>query len=449
MRSDARTRDDAHEDDGGGDRASASATSTTSSMTADAAAAAVEKLTARMALLRATLRARDDRYEAEMKHMGRSCKDVIDADPEWRAEYEELKKLEREAAGAPRDGCCAFYVSRKRRFCVSRARDGGTMCTLHRPFEGVDAVTPSVVEAVLEREAWRRVVVTPAAAAEGGANGINISDSSTRRRKTNVNRRMKKMTNPLALQFQTPKILDDAYWARVYQGEHLTAPLLVDVGTAKGGFIKALASDCAQDCTVAKGGLVYNLLGVEIFDILVEAANAWVKENASTLKRRAHFVGCNVNVSLTALNMPNVRVICIQFPDPWSNKPNRRVVTPKFVDELATILPSDGEVYCCSDVQALAEEMYDVILQSQHFILDERTYERVGEMTEKIGQEFVPEFDAAHKYKWIKNSHVHEDDQVPAQRRWLDSNPYAAYTERDIVCEGKWRPVYRFAMIRI
>ena len=445
-------------DDGDDDsehRATVTATASMAATLEADAAAAVERLTARIDALRIALRARDDRYEAEMAPGGRSCKAAIDSDPEWRAEYEELKRLEREAAGSPRHGCCAFYVSRKRRFCISRARDGGTMCTLHKPFEGVDAVTPSVVEAVLEREAWRRVVVTPADDGSNGAASASSSNSAARRRKTNVNRRMKKMTNPLAVQFQTPKVLNDAYWSRAYQGEHLSAPLLVDVGTAKGGFIKALASDCAEDCTTAKSGVVYNLLGVEIFDILVDAANAWVKENASTLKRRAHFIGCNANVSLTALNMPNVRAICIQFPDPWSNKPNRRVVTPKFVDDLAAILPSGGEIYCCSDVRALAEEMYDVVSQNEHFVLDERTYERVGEMPEKPDLEPVPEFDAAHQYKWIKNTHLRDDDKddkgedkdVP--RRWLNANPYAAYTERDIVCESKWRPVYRCAMIRI
>ena len=125
------------------------------------------------------------------------------------------------------------------------------------------------------------------------------------------------MTNPLAAQFREAKTLDDAYWRTV------AGRTLVDVGTAKGGFVKALAGERADACSRAKSGIEYNLLGVEIYEPLVEAANAWTAANKMSLKRDAHFVSCNVNVSLSALNLPNVRAVCVQFPDPWSQEARR------------------------------------------------------------------------------------------------------------------------------
>jgi hypothetical protein len=69
-------------------------------------------------------------------------------------------------------------------------------------------------------------------------------------------------------------------------------------------------------------------------------------------------------------------------------------------------------------------------------------------------QERTPHFDAAHKYEWERQTEIDDGDAdgKPAdglKRRWLSANPYSAHTERDIVCEGKWRPVYRFAVVRV
>lgn len=453
----------------------------------------------RMALLEKNLKAKKSRYILQTGGTQPTLQ-VIQADPEWRTEFKELKALERLAAGTARTGGCSFYQARRRRFCLSRARDGGVMCTLHRSYESVkvEAVDAALSRAIREKE--RKVVVTDSSSSTNTTSTSNVhsaastkkmssKDSTSKKRtrtKTNVNRRMKRMTNPLAAQFQTPKVLDNEYWTKAYGGiEHLTLPLLVDIGSAKGGFIKGLAREHAEECTLEKNGLVYNLLGIEIFEILVDAANAWVQANKATLHRRAHFVACNVNVSLKTLNLPNIRAICVQFPDPWSRAKHaeRRVMTPAFVQMLADVLPEDGEIFCCSDVASLAEEMYDVVLANDAFELDEATYERLGlddlippvvaaaaaatsSSSSTADDDVVvvqpPQFDAAHKFAWEKNPTLSENEVVKEKkkvvvdsqpqrhhRRWLSRNPYAACaTERDIVCEVKWRPVYRFAARR-
>ena len=102
---------------------------------------------ARATILREDLRERDARYLRETGR--RSGIADIRADDEWGSLYRELKALEKLAAGAPRPGCCAHYVSRKRRFCASKARDGGTMCTLHRAFEEFEESPPESAAASL------------------------------------------------------------------------------------------------------------------------------------------------------------------------------------------------------------------------------------------------------------------------------------------------------------
>ena len=407
---------------------------------------------ARATILREDLRERDARYLRETGR--RSGIADIRADDEWAALYRELKALEKRAAGAPRPGCCAYYVSRKRRFCASKARDGGTMCTLHRAFEESPRESAAASLNALCRAFERGA---RADGDDGDARADADGDVGKERKKTNMNRRMKKMTNPLAAQFREAKTLDDAYWRTVFADA--TRPLLVDVGTAKGGFVKALAGERADACSRAKSGIEYNLLGVEIYEPLVEAANAWTAANKMSLKRDAHFVSCNVNVSLSALNLPNVRAVCVQFPDPWSRGKHveRRVMTPDFARALADILPRRGELYCCSDVRALAEEMYDVVAANDDFKLDEDTYARVGETRHEdfddasraSASEHTPEYDAAHQYEWQSLAEIKEGAiERVAHRRWLRANPYECSTERDVVCEGKHRPVFRFAAVR-
>ena len=52
------------------------------------------------------------------------------------------------------------------------------------------------------------------------------------------------------------------------------------------------------------------------------------------------------------------------------------------------------------------------------------------------------------------SSDARDEDQTssrvsaPAPARWLAANPMGVPTERDLVCESKWRPVYRFVVVR-
>ena len=274
----------------------------------------------------------------------------------------------------------------------------------------------------------------------------------------------------------------------------------------------------------------HNLLGLEIYAPIVEEARKWWtdarnarNEESETLKKNLHFVACNANVTLTRAWLgeslaSRLAYVTILFPDPWSRARHapRRVVTPAFARALAAVCREGTRVYCCSDVEPLAEEMQATFLGcpeegagvlGKAFELDEASYARHGEATAlelkkdtrtraeasekgKGGEKPSEAFDhvfPAHPYAWQNGAQngakgdVHETTQnptnaqetfvrragdvtdssdardadqtsnrvsAPAPARWLAANPMGVPTERDLVCESKWRPVYRFVVVR-
>ncbi|ACO65525.1 predicted protein [Micromonas commoda] len=200
---------------------------------------------------------------------------------------------------------------------------------------------------------------------------------------------MKKMTNPMAAPHRVPVEAPD--WPTVFKDP--TLPTFIDVGCAKGRFLQRAATVDREVFEAAHGR--HNLLGLEIYPPIVEDANLWTRtHDGAGAIGNLHFVACNANVSLAGMRVPNVRMVSVLFPDPWSRRKHagRRVVTAQFVNTLASALVEGARVYCCSDVRPLAAEM---------------------------------------------------------QALWLAANPMGVPTERDLVCESKWRPVYRFVVRRL
>ena len=457
--------------------------------------------------LRVELKRRDDAYELE--HGVKSCRELIAADAEWDALYLRLKAGELALAERRRKpGGCAFYIPRRRRYCASRAADGcDGFCSLHAPQLGENPSAPRLASSDPVDDAARDHP------REGESNPDGRRGARTQQttsRKTNIHRRMKKMTNPLAAPHREPPPPPD--WSSVFADPAL--PTLCDVGCAKGRFLQRAAGADA-DLFEARHGR-RNLLGLEIYPPLVAEANAWRDTHAkgggaaghvgwdgreARPIDNLHFIACNANVSLDRLRVPNLDAVSVLFPDPWSRKKHasRRVVTPQFVDTLARLLPPGGTAYCCSDVRPLAAEMQAIFLANEAFELCEETFRRCGEWFPVArrdegaeggadvrargegaeggadvrargegadrGADVVAEPKSfehvfpAHRYEWQsqvepdgdEDEGREEDDAFArgtAPARWLASNPYTVPTERDLVCESKWRPVYRFVARR-
>ena len=178
--------------------------------------------------LREELLRRDDAFERERGE--KSSRAHIAADAEWEALYQSLKRAEKALAEASRvSGQCAQYIARRRRFCASRAADGcDGYCSLHAVGLGK----------ALSRPAAGTTARGAADASERTAAAADASESVALRKKTNVHRRMKKLTNPMALHHRTAA--SSPVWSDVY--DDLDRPLLIDVGCAKGRFLARAAT---------------------------------------------------------------------------------------------------------------------------------------------------------------------------------------------------------------
>lgn len=130
-----------------------------------------------------------------------------------------------------------------------------------------------------------------------------------------------------------------------------TAPLHLDIGSARGRFILKMAE--TERAT--------NFLGVEIREPLVAEANRIAQEKNLT---NLHYEFCNAMVALGKLleNLPAgvLQTVTIQFPDPWFKKKHakRRMVNRELVETVLRHLAADGRIFVQTDIEFLAEEMF-------------------------------------------------------------------------------------------
>ena len=161
--------------------------------------------------------------------------------------------------------------------------------------------------------------------------------------------RVHQHVNPLAPYFRfTPKPLEIE---RLFSRPEL--PLHLDIGCARGRFILKMAQ-------IERNR---NFIGVEIREPLVEEANRIAKEeNLENL----HYEFCNAMMALDKLleNLPEnlLQTVTIQFPDPWFKKKHakRRMVNAELVETIVTHLAENGEIFVQTDIEFLAEEMFEL-----------------------------------------------------------------------------------------
>lgn len=168
-------------------------------------------------------------------------------------------------------------------------------------------------------------------------------------------------------------------------------PLHLDVGSARGRFLLRMAEAEPR----------WNYLGVEIREPLVGEANRIAGEEGLT---NVHYAFCNAMLWLERLiqDVPRgiLQAVTIQFPDPWFKKKHakRRMLNDAMVDTIAQRLAPGGRVFVQTDIESLAEEMFDL------FRADKRFYEEA-----------------------------------------IADNPFPVKTEREKAVEDKGLPVYRAA----
>ena len=367
-----------------------------------------------VAALEAELTALSSRFIAA--HSRRPTQDDIAADAAWSAAYSAKRALER-AAATQLPGGCSVYIPRRRRFCTHAAADGlGGLCSEH--FAAADAAPLPLPARV---EAPDDAVVS----------------------KRNLKRRMKRMSNPRAA--PRPACAADAAaaawtWSDVFADPSL--PLLLDIGCAKGRFLAALAR---SEAFAASHGR-HNFLGVELFAPLVRAANA--ARDAAQLRNLHYLAGAAESVlpSLPAGARP--ARVTVQFPDPWRrDQAARRVLSAALLTWLAKALPPGGELFLVSDVAEMARHMRtDALAHGGGGVFELHAAHASSGAPRAWGEAEAPE------ERPTGGASSGSDDaplrEAPPEGGWLRLRPYGVPTERDKVCEAKWRPVYRTLLVR-
>lgn len=160
--------------------------------------------------------------------------------------------------------------------------------------------------------------------------------------------RVHQHVNPLAPFYrQAPRPVDIA---GVFANP--SRPLHLDIGCARGRFLLRMAEVEPS----------WNYLGVEIREPLVDEANRLAAEAGLT---NLHYAFCNAMLWLDRLleGVPDglLQMVTIQFPDPWFKKKHakRRMVNKEMVNTIVRHLAVDGQVFVQTDIEFLAEEMFE------------------------------------------------------------------------------------------
>ncbi len=196
--------------------------------------------------------------------------------------------------------------------------------------------------------------------------------------------RIHQHVNPLAPHFQQPQSALD--FGEIFPENQ---PLHLDIGCARGRFLLKMAEAFPFE----------NFLGVEIRKpLVVEANRLKILQNLTNL----HYEFCNATFFLKELlaDLPTgiLQTVTIQFPDPWYKRKHakRRMVNEELVIEIVKHLRNDGKIFVQTDVDFLAQEMFEVF-----------------------------------------------DKTNLSQKTLLDENPFQIKTEREISVEARNLPVYR------
>ena len=122
---------------------------------------------------------------------------------------------------------------------------------------------------------------------------------------------------------------------------------------------------------MAEAEPAWNYLGVEIREPLVEEANRLAAEANLT---NLHYAFCNAMLWLDRLldGIPAgvLQAVTIQFPDPWFKKKHakRRMVNQEMVDTIAKHLAPGGRVFVQTDIEFLADEMFELFRGDDRFV---------------------------------------------------------------------------------
>jgi tRNA (guanine-N7-)-methyltransferase len=201
--------------------------------------------------------------------------------------------------------------------------------------------------------------------------------------------RVHQHVNPLSPYYRQapiPVAIDDVF-------ADPSKPLLLDIGCARGRFLLRMAAAEPE----------WNYLGVEIREPLVDEANRLAAEADL---HNLHYAFCNAMLWLERLldGVPagTLQAVTIQFPDPWFKRKHakRRMVNAELVDTIARRLSETGQVFVQTDIENLADEMFEIFRADSRFVehqITENPYPVKTEREKAVEDKELPVFRTSFK----------------------------------------------------
>jgi len=349
---------------------------------------------------------------------------------------------------------CIFFLKRKKRNCSHRTSGPGSdVCSFHSPAalkaaSELDARKRAehklrqelkpVVSAVLEAMFGDTEKIQPGSKTYPTVLEQQLTLALSQGLLKTTNSRPKKMrlsapkhmANPFSSFYSLSKAEND--WNKIYQDACL--PLYLDVGCARGMMLDELAVRFPQR----------NYLGIEIRPSLVHEANTRV---ADKRLGNLHFLQATFSPDeaarlLGSLPQNVLQMVSIQFPDPWRKKRwlRRRLVNSVLISAIAKQMPTGAGLYVSSDVEDVAREMKQALEEEE--TLTFRLQNAVASTEENESK--AAEVNSG-TYEKVASA---QNNELEAQV-WLSENPLGWRSERELICEQQWRPVWRCMSIKV
>lgn len=349
---------------------------------------------------------------------------------------------------------CRFYIKRKGRQCshmvVSAEEE---YCSLHQ----VEALKESrradyIARCTSESRAvlWELIDTIERRQLLNSESSDKISskpDSVSFKRKRVRNKRISapgRMANPFSMKLSPELPAID--WGVIYSDPQ--QPLHIDVGCARGRFILNLSKRPTR--------LSWNHLGIEIRPDLVASTMKELhreRSESASFSKNIHFLALNFSISAEALlsSLPpdTLRLISFQFPDPWTTKKylRRRIIQRELIDIIVKVLSDRGFIYASSDCYHLAKHMKAVLTANPQLRLIEEgslvametewTWAGLSHKSSHCSYSYPSHPETA------SDTTDYDEGIVDDGRGWLSFNPLGEPSERELVCEKAWKPVWR------
>ena len=328
---------------------------------------------------------------------------------------------------------CTYYMSRKKRNCSHRiSSQGSKFCSIHDPVNLHRLQQESVAGHQLKEEESLAKQNGPSEPTEPTSQPHSEPEheqqvgKKRRRPRTSA---PKRMVNPFS-NFYSQTLNLPTTWNQVFENPEL--PLTIDVGCARGTMLDLLADKHPDR----------NFLGIEIRPKLVEEA---IERNQT--RNNVHFLAGNFSsIEATRLirsfkNRKTIELICFQFPDPWrSNRKQkrRRILQTELIEAIATDCVAGTNIYVSTDVKDLALQMKELLdgcskleLELNRKVIDSNvaTKSTTESTSTKSSKESPTESST--------------ESSTESFEGWMAQSILSIPSERELVCEQDWRPVYR------